>query len=463
MHVNPGALVIVKTNTMENAVGRIDNGGQIIVEENFINSDTATGNNTRGVYDVFGNWENNDFFRADSSIVNLPGADQLITGTAITSFFDLSLQGSGIKRQTIDAEVTNILELNNRELATDEHEMWVSNTDPLAITRSTGFVSSLDIGRLSRSTGQTSTYLYPTGSSLGVYRYRPVQLTPEDNAANVFGVRLANVDPTLEGFDREVKDEQLCDINPEFYHRIYHTAGKSSTDVAIFYYVLDDGEWSTMAHWQNVPQWEEIAPISNSQGIFNSLTVDSWSNFGSSPFALANPVPQVTLSEDTAIWFDETVQLFADISPNTEVEWIPDQYLDCTYCTDPISDPDSTSLYIVEASNISSCFTVDSVLVTVRFLDEIMIPTGFTPNGDGFNDRVGVLGAIDLVNEIEFVIFNRWGQKVYQANDIDEAARGWDGTFRGKPQDMESFVYYIKADLDRRGEILQQGTITLIR
>ena len=101
MYMNPGSLMIVKTNSVDNNAGRIDNAGELIIEGDFINSDVATGNtNSTGVYEVQGNWVNNNQFLADQSTVALSGNNQLITGSQKTTFYNLDLIGNGIKTQS---------------------------------------------------------------------------------------------------------------------------------------------------------------------------------------------------------------------------------------------------------------------------------------------------------------------------------------------------------------------------
>ncbi len=72
------------------------------------------------------------------------------------------------------------------------------------------------------------------------------------------------------------------------------------------------------------------------------------------------------------------------------------------------------------------------------------IPTAFTPNGDGLNDRweFDILGA----EKLEVNVFNRWGEKVYsnpnQPNGIT-GANGWDGTKDGKDAPNDTYVYQL--------------------
>ena len=96
--------------------------------------------------------------------------------------------------------------------------MFVLTPNINAVTRTTGFVSSLGLGRLVRTTNSINDYLFPVGSSLITNRYRPIIARPSSIAIQEIQVRMANVDATSEGFDRNVKNPQICIVNPLYYH-----------------------------------------------------------------------------------------------------------------------------------------------------------------------------------------------------------------------------------------------------
>lgn len=89
---------------------------------------------------------------------------------------------------------------------------------------------------------------------------------------------------------------------------------------------------------------------------------------------------------------------------------------------------------------------------------EVKVPTAFTPNGDGNNDIL-YPRAIKVTN-LQFEIFNRWGQMVYESQQLTD---GWDGTFHDIPLNSEVFVYFIRATCPDRTTIERKGTVTLIR
>ncbi len=226
--IKNGATVIVKTGSVTNFNGTIDNAGLFQIEGDFTNSANANGGGANGIYKVQNNWVNNGTFVPDNSQVELYGTNQLITGTSVSDFYQLTLTGTGIKSQTIDARVNNLLELNDRELATENFKMIILNTNVNAITRTTGFVSSLGNGRLSRLMASTGSYLFPVGSSLGITRYRPLTITPANTAPQQYDVRLAmlmlmlrvsTVTPRLQIFVKLIRIIFIISIAQQAVHR----------------------------------------------------------------------------------------------------------------------------------------------------------------------------------------------------------------------------------------------------
>ncbi|MBS1663486.1 MAG: Ig-like domain-containing protein [Bacteroidetes bacterium] len=89
----------------------------------------------------------------------------------------------------------------------------------------------------------------------------------------------------------------------------------------------------------------------------------------------------------------------------------------------------------------------------------IYVPKVFTPNNDGTNDLLKPI----LVGITEFhywSIYNRWGNLIYTSQDPN---RGWDGTFKGVAQPVETYVW-IAEGVDVNGKkIVQKGMTSLVR
>ncbi|HRG59665.1 MAG TPA: hypothetical protein PK323_11960 [Bacteroidia bacterium] len=320
--IKAGANMIVKTGSFTNASGTVDNAGLLQVEGNYTNNATSNGGGAAGVYKIQNNWVNNATFTANNSQVELYGANQLITGTSSTNFYQLTLTGTGIKTQTLDASVSNLLELNDRELATDNFKMIITNTNVNAITRTTGFVSSLGNGRLSRAMSSVGTYLFSTGSSVGVTRYRPITITPSTSTAQQYEVRLANNDPNTDGFNRNTKAADVCEVNPNYFHHINKISGTSPVSLSFYYDALLDGNWASVGHWQNIPQWQNTGiVVPGVAAPFTTLTIASWSDFNLSPFALVNLGPNANITGSTSFCVGASTTINFTGTPNAVITY----------------------------------------------------------------------------------------------------------------------------------------------
>ncbi|MCQ2210441.1 MAG: gliding motility-associated C-terminal domain-containing protein [Paludibacteraceae bacterium] len=124
-----------------------------------------------------------------------------------------------------------------------------------------------------------------------------------------------------------------------------------------------------------------------------------------------------------------------------------------------ISDPD---LYCIEltVSNIRN----DSVCEhksygCLRIAESMLnIPNAFTPNGDGTNDEFRV--AYRSIESFYISIYDQWGRRVYESEDI---TKGWDGYVGSKLGTIGTYFYVIKAKGTDGEEYKEKGTINLIR
>jgi gliding motility-associated-like protein len=90
----------------------------------------------------------------------------------------------------------------------------------------------------------------------------------------------------------------------------------------------------------------------------------------------------------------------------------------------------------------------------------VSVPNAFTPNGDGLNDKLGPLNAIKA-EQVEFAVYNRWGQLVYRSQDW---RKGWDGTLNGKVQPSSVYIWTLNYTLrDTKQKVQDKGTFVLIR
>lgn len=108
---------------------------------------------------------------------------------------------------------------------------------------------------------------------------------------------------------------------------------------------------------------------------------------------------------------------------------------------------------------IGGCKQNTSLPVSATTLsDKVFVPNSFSPNGDGKNDVLYVYGS--AIKELKFMVFNQWGQKVFETADM---SRGWDGTYNGKALPVGVYVYVSRVLLTTGQEINKKGSVNLIR
>ena len=144
----------------------------------------------------------------------------------------------------------------------------------------------------------------------------------------------------------------------------------------------------------------------------------------------------------------------------TNYTWTPLTGLNNGIIANPVATPAGTTLYKVTGKDTDGCFGSDTVTVKVDFDMKALylLPNSFTPNNDGINDCFGVK-YWGIVNDLDFSIYNRFGEKVFHTNDSRIC---WDGRYKQKLQDANVFVYTIKAKT-ACGYVERKGIVTLIR
>ncbi len=96
--------------------------------------------------------------------------------------------------------------------------------------------------------------------------------------------------------------------------------------------------------------------------------------------------------------------------------------------------------------------------IVTRFIYRIYVPTAFTPNNDGMNDRLEFFGLEG--NTAEISIFNRWGQQIHFTDNL---SLGWNGYINDELAPEGAYTYEIKFTSPDGEELRQVGTFALIK
>jgi gliding motility-associated-like protein len=151
-----------------------------------------------------------------------------------------------------------------------------------------------------------------------------------------------------------------------------------------------------------------------------------------------------------------------------EYLWTPSTTLTCDNCSNTEAKPTETTTYCVLVTDTNNCADTACITIDVDYLCDLSVPNAFSPNSDGHNDLFVINGWEKCVTSFSIRIYNRWGEKVFESDNLTKA---WDGKYKtgeeaiGGNQKINSavFVYYIQATLISGEEVTKQGNISVIR
>jgi gliding motility-associated-like protein len=212
-----------------------------------------------------------------------------------------------------------------------------------------------------------------------------------------------------------------------------------------------------------IPNPVALTPTTSTYTVKGS---DAWSCFvdEASVTVTVRPLPTVNAGPDVLVQAGYDATLNATGSDDVTVwKWVPERYLSCYNCASPLCTPLASTSYTVTVKNEYGCKASDTIVVAVDCKESrVRVPNAFTPNNDGVND-VFVVKGISIIKHM--VIYNRWGEKVYERNNFIAGDRPscWDGTFKGQKCPSGSYVYFIEMECPSGGQFSRRGSFILIR
>ncbi len=168
-----------------------------------------------------------------------------------------------------------------------------------------------------------------------------------------------------------------------------------------------------------------------------------------------------TFPFDTIASPGEQIQLLAT-SQGITYSWKPTTGLSNPFIPNPVVTVGAAGdeiMYEVAAINADGCKGEGYVRIKVYKGPTIYVPTAFTPNGDGKNDRFTPI-PVGIKNYNYFRVFNRWGQLLFSTTRLHE---GWDGKILGREQASGVYIWMIEGVGNDNKVITKKGTMTLIR
>jgi gliding motility-associated-like protein len=114
-------------------------------------------------------------------------------------------------------------------------------------------------------------------------------------------------------------------------------------------------------------------------------------------------------------------------------------------------------VYSLVASN--GCGSTSDDIQVERGVCQLLMPTAFTPNGDGRNDRFKVKYP-GFIGSFSMIVYDRWGGTVFRTRD---ALNGWDGTFKGRELPPGAYIWQISLTTKQGEKLSSKGTVMLMR
>ena len=324
------------------------------------------------------------------------------------------------------------------------------------------------------STGDINVFPQPTWESFGFY-------FTTGPAANNVVMRITNNAPGGNGNDLAIDDIQFRPCGPSLL--IQAVGGLDTVRTCeynqqplTYQSTLSAGYNNPAYQWQvskdTARSWTDIPgattpqyqrPPSTPGHYLYRLTVAETGSQGIANCRIASnihlvdvyPKPVVNAGPDRTRLVGRDVILLgsSDGATGNTYQWSPPAFLNDATLLQPVASPPQTQSYTLQVTNPKGCVNTDQVVVKV--VEKIYVPTGFTPNGDGKNDR-WTIPNLDLTEGTTVQVFDRAGQIVFTSSATNFS---WDGTHKGIPLASGVYVYLIRFT----DGFVMKGSVVLIR
>ncbi len=392
--------------TNNDGMVHIDSSAVLYVEGDVLVENSGVIENSGTIF-VQNDWTNNSqfnvFLNSLPGLVHFFGGNQSVKGTTPTLFHKVETSNSAVKSIEVETWVEQELVMNNSQIQLNAQKLHLFNPDPTSLKWNNGFIAGDSIGGyFLRSVNQSQLYWFPVGNERLLNTYRAVSFLPTTADSSVIGVRLAAENASFD------------------YTGIAHTGAEGP-------YSFDNRIQSIAA--ANTNFYHHITSFyGKANGVSNIYYFNS-DEIESREF---NSVAQ--WNEARGKW------KMTEFSP-----FLANQFT-------AIQSPDN----VMTIQSLD--FENEVYALAIRRNKNINVPQIFSPNNDGVNDVLLAYG--DDITKFQFVIYNRWGQKVFESND---PSVGWDGRHNGADAQPGVYVYIVSAEIEDIGPVSNKGDITLVR
>lgn len=238
--------------------------------------------------------------------------------------------------------------------------------------------------------------------------------------------------------------------------------------------VFDRVKWSPST-WVNLPDSPSvrITPLNNIKYLVTVYNGNCEPAYDTVTIGVVQRVPIDLEADPQQILLGLNSNLLANYSGIIDsIVWSPDSTLSCRKCKTPVASPRETTTYkatIYYGKNGITCTNEAEITITVLTTcngDIVYVPNTFTPNNDGHNDVFRIRGnGVTKINH--FRIFDRWGNKVFEALEASPNAdlAGWNGKLNniGMEANPGVFVYDYEIECINGQKFSGKGNVTLTR
>ncbi len=156
-------------------------------------------------------------------------------------------------------------------------------------------------------------------------------------------------------------------------------------------------------------------------------------------------IPEVTYVDGESVTLTATVNLTT--AQIESINWTPDENMSCPTClTTRITNP-TDSIYVITVEDVNGCIDSAQVRLIRKERPEIHFPNVINLGSNSGNDKFTIYANEEVEQVLKLYIYDRWGNKVYAAENLElnNPGVGWDGTFKGQNVEQGVYVYMLEA------------------
>ncbi len=193
--------------------------------------------------------------------------------------------------------------------------------------------------------------------------------------------------------------------------------------------------------------------VTNATGCVNSATNS----------ITVNPIPTVNAGNDLTVNQNESIIIIGTTNAQEAIySWTPTTGLTSPgNLVTPVQRSDFGEYVYTLTVTANNCSASDDMTLTVKSPLPCLDPMkGFTPNGDGINEKWIVFNDEGCYSRVQVDVYNRWGGLVFHS---DNYRNDWTGAFKGNPVPDATYYYIVKAYSSNGRTSTRSGNVTIIR